>query len=205
MGSRPSMAVNAGPSTDEAHAGEGAAASGPQDRQEPTMEEILASIRRIISEDGETAADPEDDDVLVLRDLATEPDAGGDPGEEVFELTELLEDAAEPEPPAPDATVAEEAPEPSGPLPPAAPAPADEGPVSREAVEQTAAALAGFASAVSSARGVRLGAVDRTLEDLVEDLLRPMLKEWLDENLQPIVSRAVEREIAKLAERVDRD
>ncbi len=186
--------------------------SDPEGQREPTMEEILASIRRIISEDGEAAEDSGDEDVLVLNELAPEPDAGPAPepsGEEpeegVFELTELLEKAAEPEPPAPRETFGEGEREPFDPSPEAVPGPGSEDAISREAVERTAAALAGFASAVSSARGVELGAANRTLEDLVKDLLRPMLKEWLDDNLQPIVSRAVEREIAKLAGRADRD
>jgi cell pole-organizing protein PopZ len=32
-----------------------------------------------------------------------------------------------------------------------------------------------------------------------------MLKDWLDNNLQPIVSRTVEREISKLAGRANED
>lgn len=39
----------------------------------------------------------------------------------------------------------------------------------------------------------------RTLEDLVKDMLRPMLKNWLDENLPTIVERLVRSEIERVA------
>jgi cell pole-organizing protein PopZ len=83
--------------------------------------------------------------------------------------------------------------------------PESEGLVSRKGGEQTAGAVREFASSASSTQRVQLGASDRTLEELVKELLRPMLKDWLDNNLQPIILRAVESEIAKLAERADED
>ena len=146
-----------------------------------------------------------------------------EPEDEVFDLTEVL-DEEEPEPLVLDEVIEEEPefepepiyeavpeyepkpePEPYVSGPAAMPAAEPEGLVSRQAAEQTAAAFVDFASAVSSAQGVQLGATHRTLEELVKDLLRPMLKDWLDNNLQPIVSRTVEREIAKLAGRADED
>jgi cell pole-organizing protein PopZ len=109
--------------------------------QEPTMEEILSSIRRIISEDGkrtgegeEAAATPaapppaapavplravppaaEADDVLELTEIA--PEATGEP-----EPLELVEEAAEPalEEPAPAAPPMEPVPQPA-PVPPPQP------------------------------------------------------------------------------------
>ena len=38
----------------------------------------------------------------------------------------------------------------------------------------------------------------RTLEDLVRDMLRPMLKSWLDENLPTLVERLVRAEIERV-------
>ena len=58
---------------------------------EPSMEEILESIRRIIAEDGEAAG--EDEDVLVLREPAPE----SEPGEEVLELTDAVEEEGAPD------------------------------------------------------------------------------------------------------------
>ncbi len=39
----------------------------------------------------------------------------------------------------------------------------------------------------------------RTLEDLTADLLRPMLKAWLDQNLPEIVRDQVEEEVKRIA------
>ena len=231
--------------------------SDAEGQPEPTMEEILASIRRIISEDGEAAEEveaeaegeaeeevlesepepePEPEPVLELSEDEPEEEAlelTEEPEEEALELTEVLEEE-EPEPlildeiieeePAPEREAVFEAvpefepapavspepapapePEPYSSGPGVMPLPQGEELVSREAAEQTAAAFVDFASAVSSAHGVQLGASHRTLEELVKELLRPMLKDWLDRNLQPIVSRTVEREIAKLAGRADED
>ncbi|TQL16490.1 hypothetical protein FBY58_0020 [Zymomonas mobilis] len=39
---------------------------------------------------------------------------------------------------------------------------------------------------------------DLTLEDLVKEMLRPMLKDWLDSNLPAIVEAMVSREISRI-------
>lgn len=39
----------------------------------------------------------------------------------------------------------------------------------------------------------------RTLEDLVTDMLKPMLKTWLDDNLPPLVERLVRAEIERVS------
>ncbi|MEO3433177.1 DUF2497 domain-containing protein [Inquilinus sp. CAU 1745] len=71
--------------------------------QEPSMEEILASIRRIISEDGATAEgatdapasdDQDDDQVGAQDDTLTLTDEVED--DDVLELTEVVEEAPEP-------------------------------------------------------------------------------------------------------------
>lgn len=41
----------------------------------------------------------------------------------------------------------------------------------------------------------------RTLEDVVKDLLNPLLKEWLDRNLQPIVEQKVEEGVERIIRR----
>jgi cell pole-organizing protein PopZ len=58
---------------------------------------------------------------------------------------------------------------------------------------------------VARTRGVPLGNVNKTLEDVVKELLRPMLKDWLDVNLPPLVERIVEKEIVKLVGRAEDD
>lgn len=157
------------------------------------MEEILESIRRVISKDGEAVG--EDGDVLVLRDLASESDPGG-----ILELTEVV--GEERTAPAIRGGAAGKEPAPRA---GSRPDSERKDPISREAAERTAMTLADFVSTVSSAPGVRVGGADRTLEDLVRELLQPMLKEWLGNNLQPVVSRAVARELTKLVGRIDDD
>jgi cell pole-organizing protein PopZ len=43
-----------------------------------------------------------------------------------------------------------------------------------------------------------LGGADRTLEDVVREILRPLLQTWLDEHLPGIVERLVRDEIARV-------
>ena len=70
------------------------------DQQEPSMEEILASIRRIISEDGEEIAYGEDAPEPVEADadnVETEPEAVSEPlmddgDDDILELTDALDD-----------------------------------------------------------------------------------------------------------------
>jgi cell pole-organizing protein PopZ len=168
-----------------------------QSPQEPTMEEILASIRRIISEDdapAEAAAAPEPEPAPVEEAPAED---------DVLELTDPIE------PPAPveslgdiDVYSPEPEPEPAPPPPPPpepAPAPAfsrDE--VADNLVGDHAAGLA--ASAFGSLSSALLMPKDgRTLEDVVRELLRPLLKEWLDQNLPRIVETKVEEEVHRIA------
>lgn len=129
-------------------------------QHEPTMEETLSSIRRIIYEDGEPMDEdeesPEPEPKLAVEEAFDE---------NILELTDAVEE---------DANVLDLV----EPLPELAP-------------------VSGPAAMGSSH--------DHTLEGLVRELLQPVLKEWLDANLEPIVARAVERKITKLAGRADKD
>jgi hypothetical protein len=181
-----------------------------QTSQEPTMEEILASIRRIISEDEQPAegaaapvGEPEPVPLAKAPDLpipepepesasASAPAAAFEDEEDDsdLELTQKVEThgdldfvAAEPEPePAPPPVM--EAPE---------PAPPGAGLVS----EHVAAAAASAFGQLSS--NILMPAEGRTLEDVVREMLRPMLQQWLDANLPGIVQTAVEAEVERIA------
>ena len=172
-----------------------------QSSQEPTMEEILASIRRIISED-DAPAEPE-----AAAAPAPEPEPAYEaPAEDdVLELTDPIE--PEPEPahePEPVESVGDldvyspQAPEPE----PTAYAPSSPS-FNRDDVAETlvgdhASTLA--ASAFGSLSSALLMPKDgRTLEDVVRELLRPLLKEWLDQNLPRIVETKVEEEVHRIA------
>jgi cell pole-organizing protein PopZ len=179
--------------------------------QEPSMEEILASIRRIIADDQDgpkpvSGTPPldhkpsKDDGVLDLADLkpANLPDLDLEHEDVSFRDSDGQIDfdaiPTDEEPPVPTIFEAEPFPEPVPPPMPAAP--------NAGASAETLLSSAANAS-VSSAFGL-LGATilnnnARTLEDLVKDLLRPMLKGWLDENLPPLVERLVRAEIERIS------
>jgi cell pole-organizing protein PopZ len=160
------------------------------------MEEILASIRRIISED--TPPTPAASD-----EIASEPEASMD---DVLELTEVVEDdepPPAPQPPPPPIRVA-----PPEPMPEPAPIhaesfadPAHDRLVSNSTATVSAAALASLGDRVRrrTAPDIPLGHAGVTLEEIVKDLLRPMLRDWLDSNLPGIVERLVEEEVRRLS------
>jgi len=182
------------------------------------MEEILASIRRIISEDDAPAAEgaaeagePAAEEPVALAPLepqpALEPEAlkpelpeppapaGSD--DEVLELTEKVAEpiAAEPEVETHGDLDVYASPEPE-PVVAAAPAwkPADEEPLLGQGAAQTAASAFG-----SLAQRIAMPAGGRTLEDVTRELLRPLLKAWLDEHLPGIVQAKVEEEVERIA------
>jgi hypothetical protein len=167
-----------------------------QTSQEPTMEEILASIRRIISEDDAPAdaaapaeAEPEaeeEEPQSILPEPEPEPEDDG-----VLELTDKVETMGDLDvyTPAPEPAAAFEAdPEPE--LPPVAP---DEALVGQVA---SAAAASAFGQLSAS---ILMPADGRTLEDVVRELLRPLLKQWLDDNLPDIVQATVDKEVERIA------
>ena len=171
-----------------------------QSAHEPTMEEILASIRRIISEDdapadegAEAAAEPEADAFAAAE---AEPVVGQEAEEEdVLELTQPFEpaqgtvsigdiDAYEPEAAPAPAPAPKPAPKPAAP---------SAGLVSK-ATESAAASA--FGSLTSN---LLVPKSDRTLEDVTRDLLRPLLQAWLDENLPSIVEEQVRIEVERIS------
>lgn len=171
-----------------------------QSSQEPTMEEILASIRRIISEDdapAEAAPEPEAEAAPVAEPVVEEAPAEDD----VLELTDPIE-PAEPVETLGDIDVYKPEPEPE-PAPPPASEPETIQGFSRDEVADNlvgdhAASLA--ATAFGSLSSALLMPKDgRTLEDVVRELLRPLLKEWLDQNLPRIVETKVEEEVHRIA------
>jgi uncharacterized protein len=176
-----------------------------QAAQEPTMEEILASIRRIISEDEPPAAPdapevhetiapepivhaaPEPEDVLELTDRVPEPTAS--PALETHGDLDIM--------PAPPPPVRE---------PPVAP-PVYHEPVAAAPVAPGEALLSAPAAEAASlafgqlSKSLLMPAEGRTLEDVVRELLRPLLKTWLDEHLPGIVQAAVIEEVERVSRR----
>jgi cell pole-organizing protein PopZ len=174
-------------------------------RNEPSMEEILASIKRIIAEDGpgpsagtrpKRAAPPVNaDPPLELDNPIDEPvdmsneesdaEPSAAPSEEVLELTEAINaQAAEPQDEVYESAAAQPAPAPRL--------------VSDDAASASRDALAALSALLIKPEGE---AASNTLEGLVREMLRPMLKEWLDARLPELVQSLVEKEIARISGR----
>ena len=174
---------------------------------EPTMEEILASIRRIISEDdapaeAEAAAHAPEPEVAPAPAEAFEPAPEPEPAEDELELTERVAPEAETVGDIEAYTQAEAAPEPEPePEPEPPPPPPRLAPVARDddrlVSEPSATAAAAAFGHLSEA--IAMPAAGRTLEDLVRELMNPLLREWLDTNLPRIVEAKVAEEVERIA------
>ena len=180
-----------------------------QTAQEPTMEEILASIRRIISEDdapAETAAAAPEPVVEAAPEPkpvfeAAEPAPVED---EVLELTEPYEAPAAES--IGDLDVADVAPFPAAePAPEPVAAAVYDSLVGESAAASAASAFAGLAATFQKPETPIAAPQDmpfvsgNTVEAMVQAMLRPMLKEWLDANLPGIVEAQVRKEVERIA------
>lgn len=191
-------------------------------QREPTMEEILASIRRIISEEDRPAESG--GDVLDLQPPpapvaetraparpAPEPEPApvfkGSPNFDFDEPEELpsraidedlmiLEHEVEVEAEFEPAPAPEPEPEPVFAPKPAAPK-AEWRPMEQETLTSEPVANQA-AGALSKLMGSMLVSSGATLDDVVRELLKPMLKQWLDANLPQIVEAEVAKEIDRI-------
>lgn len=179
---------------------------------EPSMEEILASIRRILSEDEQAGA--------AAPSAEAPPAPAAEEG--VLELTEEMLAPASPAPaPAPVSFAPPPSPPPSpAPVPQPPPAfaapPPPPPPVEHPAGEgllaagATAAAAAAFGQLAQRAQPERpppapawpVGAAGLSVEDIVRQELRPLLSAWLNANLPRIVEEAVAREMERVRARI---
>lgn len=169
---------------------------------EPSMEEILSSIKRIIADEDRAAPRAPrrggGSRIAVL-------DEDGD--DQILELTEALLDESDrsedddvPEMPAPRSRTKTAA--------HAKPArPRDNG---AAAAAMTNAVLSDISAKAARDSLENLSKMlvkgddsqPATLEGLVRELLRPMLKDWLDANLPTLVETLVKREIDRITGRV---
>ncbi|WP_037300218.1 DUF2497 domain-containing protein [Rubritepida flocculans] len=155
--------------------------SGTPPASDPSMDDILASIRKILNED-----DP--------PPSAAPPPAAPE-AEEPLVLTSEMMIAP---PPVTAAVAPEPAPMPA-PMPAPLAAPAAPSLVAPAAAAAAAAALGELSRAVGQERATPIARTPGiTLEEMVREELRPMLKQWLDENLAPMVERLVRAEIERV-------
>lgn len=151
----------------------------PEGPGDPSMDDILASIRRILNEDD--APKP-----------AT-PDAP--PGDDVLVLDTSMMVPAEPSPMPPPAL-------PPGVPNPAAPPMPDAGLIAPAAAAAAASSVGELVRTLANERNTAVHRGGPTIEDLVRDEMRPILKEWLDQHLPPLVERLVRAEIERVVGRM---
>ena len=192
-------------------------------QREPTMEEILASIRRIISEDDKPAEAGAD--VLELKPneptpIEIKPAAAVVPPpapktaaaapiipppapapkptlQEVFAAPDLPD--AEPDE---DIMIIEHDEEPAPIVAAAAPEPKPAPRAVHPAFSEQALVGEPAAAKAAGALGRLMGSMmvqsDVTLDDVVKEMLKPMLKDWLNANLPQLVEIEVQKEIERI-------
>ena len=136
--------------------------------REPSMEDILASIKKVIADEKELRTSPSAE---AIEEPPLPEDASSEDEEDILELDQPLDQPLAP--------------------------PVDLGPPlldedaaghSREALEQ----LQTIAATVpAQPQG-------NPLEDMVREMLKPILKQWLDEHLPQMVDEHVKREISRI-------
>lgn len=160
-----------------------------QQEGEPSVEEILDSIKRVIARDNNElaeAAKTRRREGLVSRN--EDGQGAGDSSDEVLDLG--LIGSAIPEDEAEDSLIEHEENDEDG----------DEGLTNdraADAMRQSLAALAMLSDPPARPQIVRSG--ETSLEGLVREMMRPMLAQWLDAHLPEIVERLVKAEIARIA------
>jgi cell pole-organizing protein PopZ len=193
------------------------------------MEEILASIRRIIADDDVSRnavnaapppvaeaprpaalvpPPPPPEPEPVFQPPVFEPEPAPEPAAAEVDILDLTEDMRAPAG-APSFRTIDAQPDIVFPEADAAAA-VDPEPDHLEAARQQLAAsmsdpllssrtAASVDSAFNALAQTVLVQNARTLEDLVKDMLRPMLKNWLDDNLPGLVERLVRAEIERVS------
>jgi len=164
--------------------------SDSKEQEEPSMEEILVSIRKIISEDKEEPPAYGDESAAGnVVQIVTDASYFIKAEEGVLELTQMVSE---------DGTVVdltkiveEEAPPSKDTLEP------EESLVSTPVAATSTEAFINLANALAQEKIIE----GRTVEDLIKEILHPLLKQWLDDNLSGLVERLVKDEIKKLSGR----
>ena len=143
---------------------------------EPSVEEILDSIKKVIARDNRETAQVERrrrESAGIGAGSQPESTRKSEPDEvlELAEAGEMVEDQERADGLTTERTAG--------------------------AMRESLAALAMLSEPGAQPQIVRSG--ETSLEGLVRELLRPMLAQWLETNLPPIVDRLVQAEIARIA------
>lgn len=169
---------------------------------DPSMEEILASIRRILSEDEPAAAPaqpeaspaaPASNVFMLDSSMLVHPD----PHPKEPAMSDMLPTAQEPSPPPPLAPSGAQTPQQRAPQPSHAAIDTGSALVGPDAAAAAAASVSSLVRTLQD-RTTRVYQGGPTLEDLVRETLRPLLKDWLDAHLPALVDRQVRAEIERV-------
>lgn len=162
---------------------------------EPTMEEILSSIKRVIEESESTPARSAARRPVTRTNVASVTPLPADEPEEVLELNERVNfPQAAPREIRRDEPIDERAPV----APPQQPqAPRGETILSHDAAQASRGQLEALSRMIVKPEV----AGSDTLEGMVREMLRPMLRDWLDANLPQIVEAMVSKEIERISGR----
>ncbi len=195
---------------------------------EPSLDEILASIRKIIAEDAPVVAQsalaqapvwsptpapmPADgveaeEDVLVLTRVAARAEAPPSPPVQSYEAPSspdavLATPEATPEPRDQVVEVVSAVREEESAVSPSDPYAPSEAPVSAAAAAfdrlESVIAEPAAPPPPSPAASIAMPAPGRTLEDVIRELMEPVIREWIDANLPALVEAKVDEEIARI-------
>ena len=173
---------------------------------EPSMDEILASIRQIISNEEEEEK---------KKELAAKRQPLTKQAEDILDLTDLLpeennekkltqrkalyprKEMPKPSRPAPGKEALKEA---DSILP--LESPWEESNISETALSELKAALQSTSSEKPPTDSSLQNTHHKTIENLVTELLRPMIKEWLDQNMPSLVQWTINEQMEKVVQQL---
>lgn len=151
------------------------------EQKEPSMEEILSSIRRILSnEEGDSETTIKEEMLAPKAIVQDSP-------------LELTSDMVVEEP-----VQTEEAPKKELPVPSDI---VEEGLISEQAARESTAKLSELAQVLSEEKETT--PPETSLEGMVRSLLAPYLKDWLNAHLPEIVEKVVQKEVRRLVDKAD--
>lgn len=145
--------------------------SAPEQEQNPTMAEILSSIRHVIAK---------------TESQNTGSDSTISSQEDILELTEPIEEPSSIESSGGFTTTNPISPEPL---------------LSKNSEYTASSAFQNLSRAVEikQAQDAIQGTGGKTVDELVKEIMRPFIKDWLNQHLPLVVERLVSKEIDRLA------
>lgn len=179
-------------------------ASGPASAAEPSMDEILASIRRVLKEEGAPSGELVLDSsmrVILSEDMqisATQAPVGQTEIEsaETAPQAEGIASALTLDNHSDSALLAglEKDIDMEDHLQPPA------GLIGDQVATEVASSVGSLLRSMNTDRSVSIGRPGLTIEDIVREEIKPVLKSWLDANLPSLVERVVRAEINRVME-----